>query len=563
MVTAVRLTSTSEGWSHAQKGCQWGLTSLRLFNVLYFNMHWAFSVYRHAYMCLYICSVYVTLVPYFQVILLLLFVVASVLLYYPVFVKRSLESSIINYGFDKRNVTARPLQHVTRLARFYLQTSTTMHPATTVNLPAIYYLKLHKTGSTTMRRILQRKAFKTGARLPLFNYQDIGGMPDMRKNLIAIDSLLEFLQYHKSSNFSDAQYFRFWTKIYRNFTGTSRAVKENQCDLIENHTRFNKSAVKLILNGKQPNFFLATIRDPPSHIKSVANYFGFYKRWNITDPMDRFKVLMDHVTVYDREGQTKNFMAKEFGLRRSYDDNSIDFFLDDLKNNFDIVLRERFDESLLVLRHKYNWTLDDILYMKFYQFKYVEKESVVSDSLRAKVQSWSNVDTELYNMFYQRQLSLEEQRGSTFKDELAVFRSMNKQVKNFCMMLCEEISEGQRLQLKTLGQVIDRISISQLRFQATPYSASFNFDIMDCVIMLLHEKMVNWLLHVRQRPKLCEPGVIDMLARMKVFEPLKLTDMNMFDVELFCDTSRRLKYGIPYNFKIDSIYFAGCYGQGN
>lgn len=405
-------------------------------------------------------------------------------------------------------------------------------------------------GSTTVRGILQRKALQTGARLPVFEFQDLD---DFTSRLVAIDSILTLLSQTHTQLQTTLTTTETWENYWKEnlkptMVGGENAVRENQCNLIENHTKFNKTAVKSLMNE---TLFLATIREPVRHLKSVANYMGMYKAWNITTG-DRLATFIENPSYYDTTERSKNYMAKAFGYTK---EQNVDTFLQELNQTFDVIINECFDESLMVLRKKYRWTLNDMLYIQFYIFKYTEKTIPIEQSVHDKVYAWSNIDGELHNMFLERQIQIEKQYGQEFQEDLQIFRHINRNVTNFCTIHCKDFYTNS-LKYETVGEVLDNLEYSKIEIPATKLSHAFTFDLLDCIMLVLHEKIVNWFIQIQQRPLLCQKGLLDDIIRLKVFEPGQ--DVNMEHVKNLCSKNLLPKYNLPYEFS--SQYYGGCMG---
>lgn len=63
-----------------------------------------------------------------------------------------------------------------------------------------------------------------------------------------------------------------------------------------------------------------------------------------------------------------------------------------------VMISEYFDESLILLRHLFNWDLDDIVYFKLNMRTESSKQSL-NPELSKKIRAWNSIDAHLYDYF--------------------------------------------------------------------------------------------------------------------------------------------------------------------
>ena len=72
-----------------------------------------------------------------------------------------------------------------------------------------------------------------------------------------------------------------------------------------------------------------------------------------------------------------------------------------LKQEFDLVmLMEYFDESLVLLKRRFCWKMEDILYFELNERMGIEKQDVTSQ-VREQIRKWNSADVLLYDAFNQ------------------------------------------------------------------------------------------------------------------------------------------------------------------
>lgn len=127
-------------------------------------------------------------------------------------------------------------------------------------------------------------------------------------------------------------------------------------------------------------------------------------------------------------------MSVDFGLPEELlhttDKRKILLYLQELNSEFKLVLiKEYFDESIILLRRMLNWNLRDVLYVSKNSLKYVPKINV-RDRHRHKQHSF--LDYCLYNFFLRVFWRKVRQQGEDFHMEVAYFRQLRSAVEDFC-----------------------------------------------------------------------------------------------------------------------------------
>lgn len=387
----------------------------------------------------------------------------------------------------------------------------------------------------------------TGARVPVFDHQDIDLdfetlEPNITLHLVAIDTLINYI----AQNPPQLDNMTNLGSLRERYLGTQQAVQENQCTLIENHVRFDKTEIGKIMRDNV--LYLASIREPISHLKSLCHFFYLYSTlFNITGD-NKFEVFITEPEFYDTKRFTQNFLAKEFG----YDEGvtNLDAFLEMVNTTFDIVLSERFEESLMILKRKYHWTLKDLLYIKLLRTGYTEKRENTDAAMKTKLCTWSPVDCKLYNMLKNRHMNLERDYPGNLQEELTIYQNMNKIVYSACSSFFRNITKRWVELDLPLGDLLKQIELFNITFPKTAYSESFNVDCYDCLAMMLNDKVIHWLLRVRQRPNMCSDRVWETLVYNNVFIGYELKEKHVID--LLCSPKLE-KYNLPYNLKYEIL----------
>ncbi|PFX24941.1 Galactosylceramide sulfotransferase [Stylophora pistillata] len=275
----------------------------------------------------------------------------------------------------------------------------------------ILFLKTHKTGSSTMTNILNRYGDTKGL---------IFAMPAAKKS-----------------------YSFYWPLSFSlRFTQILRWKSPN---ILCNHARYNKAPLNWLF-PKETTRYVTLLREPTQHFESIFNFFFLGKRFkgleNVSSPLEKF---LQNATAYLREAnQTKNpgllkLMKNpalfDLGLDTKYHDDPIivQNYIGFLQKEFDLVmLMEYFDESLVLLKRRLCWKIDDILYFKLNERRNTDKQNLSSD-VKEKIVKWNSGDKLLYDTFKRDLWKMIAEEGADFFKDLVIFRRQLKLIKKACL----------------------------------------------------------------------------------------------------------------------------------
>jgi len=267
------------------------------------------------------------------------------------------------------------------------------------------FIKTHKTGSTTMGALF----FRFGVRRALkFVY------PDRQGHYLKIGSNLS------PGNLTVHHLNEYW--------------RGNVRDAIP----WLKSKVPL---GK----FITIIREPISRALSAYDYYiapvGISRRLSLKDAL---------------VGGSLRSVTERLGIHSEPD---LNWFMTVAMKDFSIILiLEKFDESLLLMKRLFHWTLEDILYVKMFdscqdQVRYDGRKIVCRKSLtdngitmemieEAKKTPQLQLELKLYNESLNRLNTMLSQQKEDFWEELKLFKRklqwLNEKCKPFARNLSKE-----------------------------------------------------------------------------------------------------------------------------
>lgn len=110
--------------------------------------------------------------------------------------------------------------------------------------------------------------------------------------------------------------------------------------------------------------------------------------------------LQDSASL-DKGNATRNVISRYFGLPRKVNDRKAgDASIRLVDRKFDLVMiLERLDEGLVLLKQRLCWTMKDILYVPIAVLQYTGKNTHQLDELIVKHRRWSTIDYAMYEHF--------------------------------------------------------------------------------------------------------------------------------------------------------------------
>ena len=264
------------------------------------------------------------------------------------------------------------------------------------------YVKTHKTGSSTLTNIFHRFAFKHNLKVVL-----------PKSNV--------FLGWPRSAGIPTS---------YVPLPGA-----EGNYDIFcSAHTRYSRKYIEPIV----PNAHYITIfREPTSHFKSSWSYWDvpghILRQSNMRVSMEEF--LDDPDTWFPRglkgdRDLLHNSFAFDFGYDHEYTQQDVDDLIAHLDTFTLVLITEYMDESLVLMKRKLCWELEDVVYFALKVNKRKPKTPMAQD-IREKILKLNWFDAQLYTHF-NRTLWQQIEREPNFDEELAAFRDLKAQLSNQC-----------------------------------------------------------------------------------------------------------------------------------
>ena len=357
--------------------------------------------------------------------------------------------------FIWRSTTLTPLIKYTSPERRVLQTRSwdTCTPKTHV-----FYLKIGKTGSSTITNILYRFGLKHNlTMIPTFKLTTMN---------ITDELLLRpggTLSEHYGKHHYHASHY------------------------IYDHNDAKKVAMK-------DTVFFTSTRNPVSRLRSQLSENNLFMRLSINESIGDPLVTFTKKFIY-KPGQGMWSVTQYLSLDGIKDKKQR---LSTARSRFDpILIMEYMDESLILLRRKLCWDMSDIIYIPQRVRKYAHKSALTPWPVAKRYMAVLKSDYQLYDYFLRALFREMEMDANIFWQEVLTFKTILSQVNSFC-------SNIYTLMFRNKRSIVDVISTrSAITLHPEPFGRTFNLTGFDCALMKIRETAFKSMLLHKQAPWLC------------------------------------------------------------
>ena len=213
-------------------------------------------------------------------------------------------------------------------------------------------------------------------------------------------------------------------------------------DILCHHVIYGRDNWRLALPNDTK--MIGTVREPFSLFRSMLNYFHPYTIGRLAARSDDpVRTFLEDPAKYDNTNPQYSLVNNRLSIEYGVPPNVIkrrDFrlFNEYLYNVLDkdftvVILANRFDEGLVMMKRKLNWTLNDIMYaMKNVRSEKKEDWMVVSEDLRLAHEKFCVFDYVLYDFFVKKFERQVQDEGPSFPREVDYFKETRTKVEEFC-----------------------------------------------------------------------------------------------------------------------------------
>lgn len=280
-----------------------------------------------------------------------------------------------------------------------------------------------------------------------------------------------------------------------NGSSLSRILVDQPNMILYQHTEFERAS--LLKWMSKDIVYITLIRDPLAHLKSIFNYMKLAQRFNIGNVSDPFEEFLESIQKYDSSERplTRNMITRPFGLEPRTERDAV-HVIDMIERYFrHVLVQEYFDEGLILMKDKLCLRFEDLFYVSLKVMSYKQKTNVYTDKLRQKHEKWSGADYQIYNHFKNNIITDIENGGDEIQYQTTMLKNANAKIDNICKSMC-------RIWLDLKNNVIDDVTAAKMlnkrRSLKTP-TREVSIRTRDCLLYTIDEQiMLNALEHVQK-----------------------------------------------------------------
>lgn len=251
-----------------------------------------------------------------------------------------------------------------------LGTSTEPSPPSKQEHTNLFFLKMHKCGSSTIQNILMRFGYSRNLDFVLpYTHNYIGNPAVFSSNMIQEDL----------------------------------RTPNNKYNIFAHHTRFSEAGVRKVMHNGTT--FVTVLRNPADVYESLFTYYNFQKVFNVTfeeilkSPANTKKITR---RFYNRLGF--NQMSWDLGMEEKYfkSPKYIEEFIERTDKTFDLVMiSEWMEVSLILLCDLMNWPLENVVFLTLNSRPDALRHHVTERD-RKTLRQINSADAQLYDYFLRK-----------------------------------------------------------------------------------------------------------------------------------------------------------------
>ncbi|XP_050712281.1 galactosylceramide sulfotransferase-like isoform X2 [Eriocheir sinensis] len=202
------------------------------------------------------------------------------------------------------------------------------------------------------------------------------------------------------------------------------------------HTRLNADSLAMVM--RQEAVWVTIVREPVAQFESLWEYFKMEKF---------YKMSLEKFTHQSYEKVARWRLAKVYGIHQMFFDfgystaedmtaERMSHILETLNTTFNLVMvAERYDESLVLLKDLMCWTADDVAYLSINFRSSKSKTTKLSKEARERLLQLSYPDVQIYKFFlHMFDVKVEAFGHSRMEKELAAIQEANRRLTEMCVV---------------------------------------------------------------------------------------------------------------------------------
>ena len=269
---------------------------------------------------------------------------------------------------------------------------------------------------------------------------------------------------------------------------------ESRFDMHVHHGWFNKELIEHYM--QRDTVYISSLRHPFKQLVSL--FFYHYRGYGLSFLKTEFERMLQ-TSVFQKDRNVSTFLDRRyefledrmftyfrFDYRKAQLSES--YFSECLRNIsslFYVIITDRYDESLLLLRHKFCWDIKEILYITHKNASFSDKNKEPSEYgiLYKKHKKISTLDYQLYSKFLKIHQENVKVAGKDFQEELNEYRMVKADTSTFCWDIYGKLTPDKNLTSKDMSSVL----ATELVFKRGKFWDAFTVTAKDCIPMALCE----------------------------------------------------------------------------
>ncbi|XP_066269892.1 galactose-3-O-sulfotransferase 3-like isoform X1 [Branchiostoma lanceolatum] len=208
--------------------------------------------------------------------------------------------------------------------------------------------------------------------------------------------------------------------------------------LLIHHSIMNKPAMDRIMEPGTK--YIGIIRQPLNHFRSIFFWEQHILRHN-KNPLATFLNMKENYTVRSKDPYSKhrNFQAHYLGfptkLMASKNTSQLYEALRTVASWYSmVIITEYWEESLVLLKRKFCWTMYDILHStrRLHALKTRKEHVTLTDKQKDTHRKMSNIDYMMYDYFNNTFWQRVAEEGPEFWEEVTYYKTLNHEVNQHC-----------------------------------------------------------------------------------------------------------------------------------
>lgn len=248
-------------------------------------------------------------------------------------------------------------------------------------------------------------------------------------------------------------------------------------DILCCHVIYDRNAFEAVL--PKDTVYIGIVREPVSRFQSAVKYFSpnFILKLPGKSPLS---VYAKNPLAFEPENpklsQTNNRMALEFGFPlelfpgKSLNGSKaeVERYITRLDKEFQfIIISEKFDESMVLMKRLLHWDIKDVLYVDKNVFgKMSNTRKILPDEDKPKIREFLYLDQAVYDFALAKFNKLAAVEGEDFLKEVEHFKVVVGDTKTFCT----------------------NSKANSMHMQASKWHGDFTVTKSDCKLYSKHEK---------------------------------------------------------------------------